>query len=79
LASLMLLDSVSLAACTSETPLSSVSKIVQRVQARLRRRGRSESGKLQRSARRHATGCVVAPVPSSAFPRDRKERGNSTN
>ncbi len=74
-ASLMLFESVSLAACTRETPLSVVSSVLSAFKRACDAVERGIPSSCRDRPGASATGCVFAPVPSRAFPATEKNVG----
>ena len=74
-ASSMLLASVSFAACASATPLSSFSRLVIALNRACDDAEVLNPASWSEPPGEIATGCVVAPAPSSAFPATEKNTG----
>src|SRR5580698_8946777 len=75
-ASLMLFESVSLAACTRETPLSVVSSVFSALKRSWDAVELLNPVNCRDPPGATATGCVFTPVPSRAFPATEKKVGN---
>src|SRR5208283_3189734 len=74
-ASPILLASVSLAACANDTPESSVSRLFSALHRACDAADELNPESCNVPPGATATGCVAAPVPSSAFPATEKNTG----